>query len=479
MKRYYLLIDIGTGNSKLSIIDNFGKIVKDISFKNEYKIDENYADSVYFCPNEYMKILDSKLKNLLYDFDEKISAVSSASTRQSIILLGKDKAKIGLPNIDNRAKKYINNFEMDNIYKKTGKYFTEDFPAAKIMAYKEIYKKEFQKVFSFTSVSEWIGYEFTGVLSIEPSQATDTQLYDINDLKYSKKLAQKLGIESLTFPKIVKSGEKLGKISNNWVKKYKQLESSVFIVGGADTQVAMENYNNYRDSLLIVSGTTSPVIAYEKKIDNIVDDELWINSYLRGDGYILEMNPGITGLNYQNFKDAFMKDISYEQMEEDYSKIDEVKVISLLTSCSKPKYLPKKSGTFIIKTPVDSSADSFDYAWSILADIACSIYTKIRKLEKLKKKSYCKIIGMGNGFKSDTLCKMVASLSNKELILTKNYNNSTLFGLLRICNRYFEDDKSYIINEQKTNYKPVENGLIIDYYNKWKSNNIYVIKGVK
>ena len=86
---------------------------------------------------------------------------------------------------------------------------------------------------------------------------------------------------------------------------------------------------------------------------------------------------------------------------------------------------------------------------------------------------------MGNGFKSDTLGKMVASLSNKELILTKNYNNSTLFGLLRICNRYFEDDKSYIINEQKTNYKPVENGLIIDYYNKWKSNNIYVIKGVK
>ena len=142
MKRYYLLIDIGTGNSKLSIIDNFGKIVKDISFKNEYKVDENYADSVYFCPNEYMKILDSKLKNLLYDFDEKISAVSSASTRQSIILLGKDKAIIGLPNIDNRAKKYINNFEMDNIYKKTGKYFTEDFPAAKIMAYKKIYKNQ-------------------------------------------------------------------------------------------------------------------------------------------------------------------------------------------------------------------------------------------------------------------------------------------------------------------------------------------------
>ena len=135
MKRYYLLIDIGTGNSKLSIIDNFGKIVKDISFKNEYKIDENYDDSVYFCPNEYMKILDSKLKNLLYDFDEKISAVSSASTRQSIILLGKDKAIIGLPNIDNRAKKYISNFEMDNIYEKTGKYFTEDFPAAKIINY--------------------------------------------------------------------------------------------------------------------------------------------------------------------------------------------------------------------------------------------------------------------------------------------------------------------------------------------------------
>ena len=80
MKRYYLLIDIGTGNSKLSIIDNFGKIVKDISFKNEYKIDENYDDSVYFAPNEYMKILDSKLKNLLYDFDEKIQKVIAGGT---------------------------------------------------------------------------------------------------------------------------------------------------------------------------------------------------------------------------------------------------------------------------------------------------------------------------------------------------------------------------------------------------------------
>lgn len=479
MKRYYLLIDIGTGNSKLSIIDNFGNKIKDISFKNEYKVDESYDDSVYFCPNEYMEIFDDKLKKLLYDFDEKISAVSSASTRQSIILLEKDKAKIGLPNIDNRAKKYISKFEMQDIYKKTGKNFTEDFPAAKIMAYKEIYKEDFKEIFSFTSVSEWIGYEFTGVLSIEPSQATDTQLYDINDLKYLNKLAQKLGIESLTIPKIVKSGEKLGKISKSWVKKYKQLESSIFIVGGADTQVAMENYNDYEDSLLIVSGTTSPVIAYEKKLDNIVDDELWKNSYLRGDGYILEMNPGITGLNYQNFKETFLKDISYEKMEKYYSKIEEVKVISLLTSCSKPKSIPKKSGTFIIKTPVDSSADSLDYSWSILADIACSIYTKIKKLETLKNRSYSRIVGMGNGFKSDSLCKMISSLSNKELILPKNYNNSTLFGLLKICNKYFEDDKSYIINEENMKYKDVENNLIIDYYNKWKSYNIYETKGVE
>ncbi|NVF11197.1 hypothetical protein HV819_04215 [Anaerococcus sp. AGMB00486] len=473
MKNFYLLIDIGTGNSKLSIIEDDGKVVKSEKFKNHYRIDYNYNDSIYFLPNEYMKKFEGALLKLLSNFDKKISAISSSSTRQSVVLINNDnKAVIGLPNIDNRGREYISNIEYKNIYERTGKKLTEDFPAAKILGYKNVYKTEYNDIYSFTSVSEWIAFEFTGKLTIEPSQATDTQLYDLNDLDYSYDIAKIFELESLSPPKKVNSGFSLGKIKREWVKKFSQLSDAIFIVGGADTQVAMKIYPNQYNSLYVISGTTTPIISFSKNLPNMDSKETWINSFLKGDGYISELNPGITGLNYQNFKDIYFESLTYEEIEKLCDNIKDIKVIANLTSTSRIRSLKKKSGSFILKTPLDSKIEDIDFALAILADIACSIYINLIEMEKINKRKYINIIGMGNGFKSKLLIKMLSNLSRKSIILPKHFNDATLFGLFEICNEYFNHSNNNFNNENEE-YNPSNYKLIKNYYNKWIEHNIF------
>ena len=85
---------------------------------------------------------------------------------RSIVLYNKvGKAYLGLPNIDNRGRAWMAEIEDRTfIYEKTGRWVTEDFPAAKLMGYRKKYPEEFAGIAKITSLSEWIGEMFTGKL---------------------------------------------------------------------------------------------------------------------------------------------------------------------------------------------------------------------------------------------------------------------------------------------------------------------------
>lgn len=477
MSRNYLTIDMGTGNTKISIVNNKTGILDEISYENIYLKDNSYKDGKYVSLEQCLEKVNQSIKYLLDKHkDINIDAISAAGTRQSVVLFDKNHHPIiGLPNIDNRAQEYLGQIkEKEYIYGLTGRKVTEDFPAAKIFGYKQIYEQEFKDIKTFTSMSEWIGFEFTGKLVIEPSHACEMQFYDIRCKKFSKDILNLFCLENLEFPQIAKAGEKLGKVKDSWVLKYPQLKEAVFIVGGADTQIALENIENKNDSIMIVSGTTTPILAYSE--NPIYDQEkLGItNSDLRANNYLIEVSPGITGLNYQRFKDFLFEDKTYAELEKAYKNINQIKIIASLTSVKNIKNISKKTGVYLIKTPIEE-VSSYDLAWSILADMACSIYAYISKLEYIMNKKYNTIRGLGNGLSSETLCQMIANLTCKNLILSPNYKKATTFGLANICNEYFENNKCRKLNKDSIiEYMPNNDELIKKYYKKWKANNIFI-----
>ena len=235
--KHYMIVDMGTGNSRVALVREDGRLICVKSFENVYYIDDAYEDAQYFDPSYWKRnILDLCREVIREHPDIIIDAISSSGARETIVLINHEQEDFyGLPNIDNRGREWMSKIQQDGIYEKTGRWVTEDFPAAKLMGLQKRRKQLFDQVQTFTSLSEWIGYVLCGKIAIEPSQACETQLYDIVAHQWSEELLERFGLQKLTMPRLMEAGSLLGYVKEE-LKQFLGITYDIpFIVGGADT----------------------------------------------------------------------------------------------------------------------------------------------------------------------------------------------------------------------------------------------------
>lgn len=476
MDKNYLIVDLGTGNTRVGLVSSSGEILCIKSFENNYYRDYEYEDAQYFLPIDWSKQILNCIKEIINEFSgEKISAITSVGARQSIVLYNKcGEAFYGLPNIDNRGEIWIKDVgNSADVYKKSGRWLTCDFPAAKLLGLKKKHIEIYNKIYKFTSLSEWIGEMFTGKICIEPSQACETQLFDIDKLDWSLALCDYFGVDKSILPDIKLAGENLGNISKEMCKELGIDEDCIFIVGGADTQVAVKGINIREGEMAIVSGTTSPIVAISNDRIYDMEERCWIDSNLKGENYQIETNPGVTGLNYQRLKNLFCKDVSYEEIDKQLFKKDNYKCISILSTLFFDEAKSIKVGGFLMRPPFDGNIDKYDFMWSVASDIACSIYLQYCNLNNIIASSKDYILGCGGGLQSKFISQMISDLTQKKLYIRSGYSQASLNGGIKICNEYFKINTSDI-DKDCTIYYPSKNNLIKKYYSQWYETRINI-----
>lgn len=109
MKTHYLLVGLGTGNTRVALTCSDGTILGLRTVSNTYYRDDAYGDAQYFLPEEWQKQILRCCRELHREFpDIRPAAMSSAGARQSIVLLDRaGRPFYGLPNIDNRGREYM------------------------------------------------------------------------------------------------------------------------------------------------------------------------------------------------------------------------------------------------------------------------------------------------------------------------------------------------------------------------------------
>lgn len=107
--------------------------------------------------------------------------ITSTSQRQGIVLINKDKkAFLGLPNIDNRGREWEDGIETkEEVHQQTGRLPSALFSAMKLVGLKARQPSLWKEVKYITSISDWVTFELSGILSYEPSQAAETLLFDV------------------------------------------------------------------------------------------------------------------------------------------------------------------------------------------------------------------------------------------------------------------------------------------------------------
>lgn len=472
MERNYIVVDLGTGNSRAALVSSAGTIYAVKSFENIYHKDEMYEDAQYFLPEEWQKPIMEGCRELRKEYpDIKVSAVVSSGARESIVLFDKDgQAFLGLPNIDNRGREWVKEIpDKEYIYEITGRWVTEDFPAAKLLGLRKKHPDLYNRVEKITSLSEWIGEIFTGKIVIEPSQACEIQLFDIETLEWSQRICNYYGIRKEILPEVQKAGSSLGRIKEELCKELLLPVNTEFIIGGADTQVAVKGSGIHTGDVGIVSGTTSPVVTIVDKMYYDKEERCWTDCNLGGYNYQVETNPGVTGMNYQRFKKMFFENVPYGELDRLMDEKEEFLCTASFASLNFSKKQSLKKGGFITGAPFDAALDTTDLLWALVGDIACSIYVQYESLCEMIPHEKDYILGCGGGLQSEVLCQMIADLTGKKLIIYEGFEQASIYGCMKVCNEYFEISYEKSKGKEKR-FKPRTDSLIQKYYPVWLSN---------
>lgn len=433
----HLIVDIGTGNARVGVVSTDGEI---LSIKREnvhYITDENYEESIYFEPDELWSQITRLSKEALQEAgDIDIRAITATSQREGIVVVDREgNSLLGMPNIDHRGRKWEKDLkDKDLVYELSGRYPTSLFSAFKLVGLRAVYPDQFAKVSCVMSISDWIQFKFSGVEAYEHSQASETLLYDVEAKKWSGVLLSLFDLSMSILPELKDSGSILGKILPAVAEQYGISKDAVVVVGGSDTQLAIRSMEPSPNDVVIVSGTTTPIIKIVSTFEKDPDQRTWTSRHIDKDNFILEANAGVTGLNYQRLKEIFYPNEGYDVIEKELAETTYFQCVASLGSLIADEEEPLVKGGFIFNAPVSHQLTRGSFVFSILWDIACSIYENYKFLCDVSSHNESYIWACGGGVQSRSLRQYLANLLGKSIRIRNTFRQASVLGGAFICN---------------------------------------------
>jgi len=469
----YIVIDIGTGNVRVAVCSNDGSILGVARDNVEYITDTLYSDSLYFNPDKLWQqiiALSNKALSLAKEDSSviKIRAITVSSQREGVVLINKNgESLIGLPNHDHRGREWESEIQQkERIYELTGRKPSSLFSAMKLMGIKKRRSDIYREFNCVMSISDWAQYQLSGIKGYEHSQASETCLYDVQGMVWSDELCEIFDIDPSVLPPLHQSGTILGTILPSISQQLQIADSVLVIVGGADTQLAIKSTQPKVGDMVIVSGTTTPLVKVTEKYILDAQKRTWTNRHTDNNKFILEANTGVTGLNYQRLKEIFYPNEGYDVIEKELAETIPSQCIASLGSLIADENQPLTRGGFIFNTPVSHELNRAYFVRAALWDIACCIKENYDGLCDVEAYDKGYIWACGGGFQSNTLSQFIANLLGKNVRIREGYKQASVIGGVIVCNEALQ----VVMNQQlgTKELAPKEQEHIQKRYEKWK-----------
>lgn len=434
----YIVIDIGTGNVRVAVSSTKGEILGIQRENIHYLKDELYPESLYFDPAQLWEQITRLAKQALdQSGNVQILALTATSQREGIVLVdGSGDSQIGLPNIDHRGREWEHIIQdKSRVYSLTGRYPTSLFSAMKVVGIRERRPEIWNSFSQFMSISDWVEYKLSGVLHYEHSQASETLLYDVEQKSWSDELCAVFGLNVKILPALTDSGSILGKILASEAETFGISQEAMIIVGGGDTQLAVISTQPEINDVVIVSGTTTPIIKLTSEYVTDEQERTWTGRHVDENSFMFEANAGVTGLNYQRLKEIFYPNEDYDVIEKELSEIKSFQCVASLGSLLADEKSPLTKGGFIFDAPVSHLLSRSSFVWATLWDIACSIRENYMSLCDVTPHDQDYIWACGGGVESRILRQFISNLLNKKIKIRTSYRQSSVIGGVIICNK--------------------------------------------
>ncbi len=466
------MLDIGTGNVRSAVITPAGKILGVARADIQYYRDELYPESIYFKPEELWNQLRILTADALQQAGPvQLTAATTTSQREGIVLIDQSgKAVIGLPNIDHRGREWEHlQPDKSRIYQLTGRYPTSLFSAYKLIGIRERRKDTWNSLSFFLSISDWAAWELSGIPLYEHSQASETLLYDVREGKWSEELCSLFQIPEQLLPAISQSGSVVGAVKSDVASLWEIDREMLVVTGGGDTQMAIKSTCPSVGDVVIVSGTTTPVVKLEANYITDKQQRTWTSRDITRDRFVFEANAGVTGLNYQRLKEVFYPNEGYDIIEKELAQNKDKQCVASLGSLIAGEKKPLIKGGFVFPAPVTHELTRSSFVWATLLDISFSIAENYKVLAEVSGHDAGYIWACGGGLQSKTLRNMIAAITRNELRVRSGFQQASVVGAAMLCNEalkvsvHLEDtavESSKADQEEGDNYQ--------SFYHQWK-----------
>lgn len=438
MQDSYIIVDIGTGNVRVAAAAQNGQVLGVAREDIVYIKDTDYPDALYFEPEQLWQQVLRLAKTVLASVPAaSVKAITATSQREGIVLIGKDGASlIGLPNIDHRGREWESIMkDKSRVYQLTGRYPTSLFSAMKLVGIRERKPAIWEACESFLSISNWIEYKMSGLIRYEHSQASETLLYDVARKQWSQELCSVFGLNMALLPEIADSATILGNILPEVAAQLGLNNSVNIVVGGGDTQLAIKSTRPAVDDMVIVSGTTTPIVKLTGTYKLDAEERTWTSRDIEPGRFVFEANAGVTGLNYQRLKEIFYPNEGYDVIEKELTENKHTFCMASLGSLLADEEVPLTRGGFIFPAPVSHLLTRGSFVWATIFDIACSISRNYHILAEVDGHRPDYIWACGGGLQSKVLRQLIANLTGKKVQIRQAFQQSSAIGGALICNQ--------------------------------------------
>lgn len=315
-----------------------------------------------------------------------------------------------------KSEKYMSR---ERLYDITGIQFMDFNTLFQLLSLKENRPYILDEAKTLLFMPDLFDYMLTGEKNAEYSIATTSQMVDLKTNDWSKEILASFGIDSALLPKIVKTGSKVGVLSDEICEELGIAKADVIAVAGHDTQSAITATPTEEDDFAFISCGTWSLFGTEVKEPIINEASKKLNVTNEGGyDYTTAFLKNICGLwLIQESRRQWQREgtlYSYAQLEREALSSEPFKCF---IDPDAPEFapmgnIPERVREYCKKTNQYVPGSVGEIMRCIYESLALKYRLTLEGIEECTGKKYNKLHVMGGGTKDTLLLKMTADSCN-------------------------------------------------------------------
>jgi xylulokinase len=219
MKRYLLAHDLGTSGNKATLFSSEGELLRSVTepYDTHY-FNNNWAEQE---PADWWRAVCASTRALVAEVDTREIGVIAFSGQMMGCVCVDRKGEVLRPAIlycDQRAEQecasILKKIEAKDFYRTTGHRASSSYSVEKLMWVKRHEPDVYARTFKMLHAKDYLNFRLTGIMATEYSDASGTNLLDLNASCWSDRLVSITDIDGDKLPELKASTDVIGELSS-------------------------------------------------------------------------------------------------------------------------------------------------------------------------------------------------------------------------------------------------------------------------